>query len=89
MPVSILTKPKIATHFSVQLSNNIFNKRLIIGLGGCCLRTDGQNVESFLKAIFMNTSADKIPAHFPHGFHSSAREFLSEDTKRSNTMNRN
>jgi len=62
---------------------------MTIGLGGCCLRTDGQTVESFLKTIFMNTSAGRISALFPHRFHKFAGELLSEDTQRLDTQNRN
>ena len=39
-----------------------------LGRGGCYLRTDGQSVESFLKAIFRNARTRRISALFPTDF---------------------
>ena len=72
--VSVVTKLKMA-----PLSQ--CNSKIIIHLinvcpsalgGGAvtfCLPTDRHKVESFLRAIFSNTSADRISALFPQHFH--------------------
>ena len=83
-------KNKNRSIFCVLFCNYIFNKHTTMGLsggGGCCLRADGQEMESFLKAIFRNMSAGRISAIFPHRFHNYARKLLSEDTQRSDTQN--
>ena len=81
-------KSQNRSNLFAQFSNNIFNKRLTIGLGVRCLHIGGQNVASFLKANFRDTNAGKISPLFTHRFHNYARELLSEDTERSDRANR-